>query len=41
MVTDLLVGLSLPTRFAVFYGARGCLRCALPHVFGYFLTFPV
>ncbi|XP_040350486.1 G-protein coupled receptor 20 [Herpailurus yagouaroundi] len=38
VVTDLLVGLSLPTRFAVFYGARGCLRCALPHVFGYFLN---
>ncbi|XP_058132087.1 G-protein coupled receptor 20 [Dasypus novemcinctus] len=37
-VTDLLVGLSLPTRFAVFYGMRGCLRCAFPHVFGYFLN---
>lgn len=37
-VTDLLVGLSLPTRFAVFYGARGCVRCAFPHVFGYFLN---
>lgn len=38
VVTDLLVGLSLPTRFAVFYGARGCPSCALPHVFGYFLN---
>ncbi|XP_048658187.1 G-protein coupled receptor 20 [Marmota marmota marmota] len=38
VVTDLLVGLSLPTRFAVFYGARGCLRCAFPHVLGYFLN---
>ncbi|MBW01561.1 G-protein coupled receptor 20, partial [Eschrichtius robustus] len=38
VVTDLLVGLSLPARFAVFYGTRGCLRCALPHVFGYFLN---
>ncbi|XP_003408358.1 G-protein coupled receptor 20 [Loxodonta africana] len=38
VVTDLLVGLSLPTRFAVFYGTRGCLRCAFPHVFGYFLN---
>lgn len=38
VVTDLLVGLSLPTRFAVFYGMRGCLRCAFPHVFGYFLN---
>ncbi|XP_059024766.1 G-protein coupled receptor 20 [Mustela lutreola] len=38
VVTDLLVGLSLPTRFAVFYGARGCLRCAFPHVVGYFLN---
>ncbi|XP_043736450.1 G-protein coupled receptor 20 isoform X1 [Cervus elaphus] len=38
VVTDLLVGLSLPARFAVFYGAPGCLRCALPHVFGYFLN---
>ncbi|KAM8784727.1 G-protein coupled receptor 20 [Rhynchonycteris naso] len=37
-VTDLLVGLSLPTRFAVFYGTRGCLPCAFPHVFGYFLN---
>ncbi|XP_006152209.1 G-protein coupled receptor 20 [Tupaia chinensis] len=37
-VTDLLVGLSLPTRFAVFYGAPGCLRCAFPHVLGYFLN---
>lgn len=38
VVTDLLVGLSLPTRFLVFYNARGCLRCAFPHVFGYFLN---
>nr|XP_008541062.1 PREDICTED: G-protein coupled receptor 20 [Equus przewalskii] len=38
VVTDLLVGLSLPTRFAVFYGTRGCLRCAFPHVFSYFLN---
>lgn len=38
VVTDLLVGLSLPMRFAVFYGTRGCLRCAFPHVFGYFLN---
>ncbi|XP_032772415.1 G-protein coupled receptor 20 [Rattus rattus] len=38
VVTDLLVGLSLPTRFAVFYGARGCLHCAFPHVLGYFLN---
>ncbi|XP_012503470.1 PREDICTED: G-protein coupled receptor 20 [Propithecus coquereli] len=38
VVTDLLVGLSLPTRFAVFYGARGCLRCTFPHVLGYFLN---
>ncbi|XP_006830792.1 PREDICTED: G-protein coupled receptor 20 [Chrysochloris asiatica] len=38
VVTDLLVGLSLPTRFVVFYGTRGCLRCAFPHVFGYFLN---
>ncbi|XP_008849304.1 G-protein coupled receptor 20 [Nannospalax galili] len=38
VVTDLLVGLSLPTRFAVFYGARGCQSCAFPHVLGYFLN---
>ncbi|XP_045717358.1 G-protein coupled receptor 20 [Phyllostomus hastatus] len=38
VVTDLLVGLSLPTRFAVFYGSPGCLPCAFPHVFGYFLN---
>uniref|UniRef100_A0A7N9D678 G protein-coupled receptor 20 n=1 Tax=Macaca fascicularis TaxID=9541 RepID=A0A7N9D678_MACFA len=38
VVTDLLVGLSLPTRFAVYYGARGCLHCAFPHVLGYFLN---
>lgn len=38
VVTDLLVDLSLPARFAVFYGARGCPRCAFPHVFGYFLN---
>ncbi|KAM5314656.1 G-protein coupled receptor 20 [Glossophaga mutica] len=38
VVTDLLVGLSLPARFAVFYSARGCLPCAFPHVFGYFLN---
>ncbi|KAM4865419.1 G-protein coupled receptor 20 [Thomomys bottae] len=38
VVTDLLVGLSLPARFAVFYGAPGCARCAFPHVFGYFLN---
>nr|XP_004672093.1 G-protein coupled receptor 20 [Jaculus jaculus]XP_044998442.1 G-protein coupled receptor 20 [Jaculus jaculus] len=38
VVTDLLVGLSLPTRFAVFYAAPGCLHCAFPHVLGYFLN---
>ncbi|XP_058420994.1 G-protein coupled receptor 20 isoform X2 [Diceros bicornis minor] len=38
VVTDLLVGLSLPTRFAVFYGTRGCPHCAFPHVFSYFLN---
>ncbi|XP_021107034.1 G-protein coupled receptor 20 [Heterocephalus glaber] len=38
VVTDLLVGLSLPTRFVVFYSAQGCLRCAFPHVLGYFLN---
>ncbi|KAM6170745.1 G-protein coupled receptor 20 [Erethizon dorsatum] len=38
VVTDLLVGLSLPTRFVVFYSARGCLHCAFPHVLGYFLN---
>ncbi|KAM7074985.1 G-protein coupled receptor 20 [Molossus nigricans] len=38
VVTDLLVGLSLPTRFAVFYSTQGCLPCAFPHVFGYFLN---
>ncbi|KFO26798.1 G-protein coupled receptor 20 [Fukomys damarensis] len=38
VVTDLLVGLSLPTRFVVFYSAQGCLHCAFPHVLGYFLN---
>ncbi|XP_060051901.1 G-protein coupled receptor 20 [Erinaceus europaeus] len=38
VVTDLLVGLSLPIRFLVFYGSRGCLHCAFPHVFSYFLN---
>lgn len=38
VVTDLLVGLSLPTRFAVFYSTQGCLPCAFPHIFGYFLN---
>nr|XP_036879063.1 G-protein coupled receptor 20 [Manis javanica] len=38
VVTDLLVGLSLPMRFAVFYGTQGCLPCAFPPVFGYFLN---
>ncbi|XP_007938757.1 G-protein coupled receptor 20 [Orycteropus afer afer] len=38
VVTDLLVGLSLPVRFTIFYSAQGCLRCAFPHIFGYFLN---
>ncbi|XP_004580906.2 G-protein coupled receptor 20 [Ochotona princeps] len=38
VVTDLLVGLSLPTRYAIFYGAPGCLRCSFPHVLSYFLN---
>ncbi|XP_028918075.1 G-protein coupled receptor 20 [Ornithorhynchus anatinus] len=38
VVTDLLVGLSLPTRFIIFYGTRGCERCSFVHIFGYFVN---
>ncbi|XP_056678982.1 G-protein coupled receptor 20 [Monodelphis domestica] len=38
VVTDLLVGLSLPTRFIIYYGAQGCLNCSLVHVFSYFVN---
>ncbi|XP_010301530.2 G-protein coupled receptor 20 [Balearica regulorum gibbericeps] len=38
IVTDLLVGFSLPVRIIMFYSAGDCLNCSLVHIFGYFVN---
>lgn len=38
IVTDLLVGFSLPVRIIMFYSARNCKNCPLVHIFGYFVN---
>ncbi|XP_005291114.2 G-protein coupled receptor 20 isoform X1 [Chrysemys picta bellii] len=38
IVTDLLVGFSLPIRIIMFYTAGNCLRCSFVHIFGYFVN---
>ncbi|KAJ8334062.1 hypothetical protein SKAU_G00397010 [Synaphobranchus kaupii] len=37
-VTDLLVGLSLPTRIILYYSAGKCLACSYVHIFSYFVN---
>ncbi|XP_067414418.1 G-protein coupled receptor 20 [Emydura macquarii macquarii] len=38
IVTDLLVGFSLPTRIIMYYTAGDCLKCSFVHIFGYFVN---
>ncbi|XP_025070461.1 G-protein coupled receptor 20 [Alligator sinensis] len=38
IVTDLLVGFSLPVRIIIYYSARDCFKCSLVHIFGYFVN---
>ncbi|XP_048795355.1 G-protein coupled receptor 20 [Lagopus muta] len=38
IVTDLLVGFSLPIRIIMFYTAEDCLNCSFVHIFGYFVN---
>ncbi|XP_066479284.1 G-protein coupled receptor 20 [Tiliqua scincoides] len=38
IITDLLVGFSLPIRIIVHYIAEDCDRCALVHIFTYFVN---
>ncbi|KAI6075110.1 G-protein coupled receptor 20 isoform X2 [Aix galericulata] len=38
IVTDLLVGFSLPIRLIMFYCAGDCLYCSLVHIFGYYVN---
>ncbi|XP_035175664.1 G-protein coupled receptor 20 [Oxyura jamaicensis] len=38
IVTDLLVGFSLPVRLIMFYSARDCQHCSLVHIFGYYVN---
>ncbi|XP_021403587.1 G-protein coupled receptor 20 [Lonchura striata] len=38
IVTDLLVGFSLPVRIIMFYSAGDCKNCSLVHIFGYFVN---
>ncbi|XP_061112018.1 G-protein coupled receptor 20 [Conger conger] len=37
-VTDLLVGLSLPTRIILYYSKGKCLACSYVHLFSYFVN---
>uniref|UniRef100_A0A8D0BLV0 G-protein coupled receptor 20 n=1 Tax=Salvator merianae TaxID=96440 RepID=A0A8D0BLV0_SALMN len=38
IITDLLVGFSLPIRIIIHYSARDCRNCALVHIFTYFVN---
>lgn len=38
IVTDLLVGLSLPTRIVMYYSAEACPTCSFVHSFTYFVN---
>ncbi|XP_075067309.1 G-protein coupled receptor 20 [Mixophyes fleayi] len=38
VVTDLLVGLSLPTRIIMYYNVKACSHCAFVHSFTYFVN---
>ncbi|KAG9471544.1 G-protein coupled receptor 20 [Eleutherodactylus coqui] len=38
VVTDLLVGLSLPTRIVMYYSAKACPTCSFVHSFTYFVN---
>ncbi|MBN3303477.1 G-protein coupled receptor 20 [Amia ocellicauda] len=38
VVTDLLVGLSLPTRIVMYYSGGECLTCSFVHIFSYFVN---
>ncbi|MEE6463002.1 hypothetical protein FKM82_005738 [Ascaphus truei] len=38
IVTDLLVGLSLPTRIIMYYSRGNCVTCSFVHIFTYFVN---
>ncbi|XP_053571930.1 G-protein coupled receptor 20, partial [Bombina bombina] len=38
IVTDLLVGLSLPTRIIMYYSGEKCVNCSFVHIFTYFVN---
>ncbi|XP_029447980.1 G-protein coupled receptor 20 [Rhinatrema bivittatum] len=38
IITDLLVGLSLPTRIIIYYSGGNCLNCSFVHIFSYFVN---
>ncbi|GCC25900.1 G-protein coupled receptor 20 isoform X1 [Chiloscyllium punctatum] len=38
VITDLMVGLSLPTRIIMYYSGGECLTCSFVHVFSYFVN---
>ncbi|XP_030046078.1 G-protein coupled receptor 20 [Microcaecilia unicolor] len=38
IITDLLVGLSLPTRIILYYSGGKCLNCSYVHIFSYFVN---
>lgn len=38
IITDLLVGFSLPIRIIIHYSAEDCRQCALIHIFTYFVN---
>ncbi|RXM91981.1 G-protein coupled receptor 20 [Acipenser ruthenus] len=38
VITDLLVGFSLPTRIIMYYSGGDCLTCSLVHIFSYFVN---
>ncbi|MGH0151674.1 UNVERIFIED_CONTAM: hypothetical protein FKN15_042120 [Acipenser sinensis] len=38
VITDLLVGFSLPTRIIMYYSGGVCLTCSFVHIFSYFVN---
>ncbi|XP_043923203.1 G-protein coupled receptor 20 [Protopterus annectens] len=38
IITDLLMGLSLPTRIIMYYSKGYCLTCSFMHIFSYFIN---
>ncbi|XP_006011446.2 G-protein coupled receptor 20 [Latimeria chalumnae] len=38
VITDMLVGFSLPTRIIIYYSGGNCLTCSFVHIFSYFVN---